>query len=130
MVSSSLATRVGLAIFEYDFAVDAGAQGAIIIGANRIPAGSILLDGIIWIVTAPTSEGSATVAISALGANDLLTATAIASLTLNSFHDIVPVCTAATVLRATASIGCTFTVATADLTAGKIAVAIRYVDLA
>jgi hypothetical protein len=130
MVSSSLATRVGLAIFEYDFAVDAGAQGAIIVGANRIPAGSIILDGIIWIVTAPTSEGSATVAISALSANDLLTATAIASLTLNSFHDIVPVCTAATVLRATAAIGCTFTIATADLTAGKIAVAIRYADLA
>jgi len=130
MVESSQASRAPIAIFEYDFDVHAGAQGAIVIGMGRIPAGSIILDGIIWVVTAPTSGGSATVAISALGANDLLTATAIATLSLNSFHDIVPVCTAATVLRATTNIGCTFTIATADLTAGKIAVAIRYTDLA
>ena len=129
MVKSSLATSAPIALFEYDFDEHAGAQGAIVIGANRIPAGSIILDGIIYVITAPLSEGSATVAISVIGANDLLTATAIATLSVNSFHDLVPVCTAATVLRATAPLGCTFTIATADLTAGKIAVAIRYVDL-
>ena len=129
MVASSQASRAPMAIFTYDFAVHGGAQGAIVVGANRIPAVSIILDGIIWVETAPVGSG-ASVAISALGANDLLTATAITSLTLNTLHDIVPVCTAATVLRCTAAIGCTFTISAADLTAGKINVAIRYVDLA
>ena len=129
MPGSSQATRAPMATFTYDFAVHGGDIGAIIVGPNRIPAGSIILDGIVWVETAPVGSG-ASVAISALTANDLLTATAITSLTINTFHDIVPVCTAATVLRTTAAIGCTFTISAAALTAGKIHVAIRYVDLA
>jgi len=128
MVQSSRASRVGLGLFEYDFDVDGGAQGAIVIGANRLPPGAIILDGIIHVVAACTSDGSATVAVSVVGANDLLTATAVASLTLNSLHDVVPVCSAATAIRLTAAAGITFTIATADLTAGKIVCGLRYID--
>ncbi len=128
MVESSMATTGSMALFTYDFDVDAGAQGAIVVGAGRIPKGALILDGIIHVETACTSGGSATVAVSVIGANDLLTATAVASLTLDAILDVVPDGTASTVLRATAPLGCTFTIATADLTAGKIHVALRYVD--
>jgi len=130
MVQSSRASRVGLGLFEYDFSVLTGAQGAYIVGANRLPAGAIILDGIIHIVAACTSTGSATVAVSVVGANDLLTATAVASLTLNALFDVVPVCSAATAIRLTAAAGVTFTIATEDLTAGKIVCGLRYIDTA
>ena len=56
--ASSRASRVGLAIFTYDFDVDAGAQGAIVIGANRLPPGAVILDGMVFVETACTSTGS------------------------------------------------------------------------
>lgn len=130
MVASSRASRVGLGLFEYDFDVLTGAQGAYIVGAGRLPAGAIILDGIIHIVAACTSGGSATVAVSVVGANDLLTATAVASLTLDALFDVVPVCTAATAIILTAAAGVTFTIATEDLTAGKIVCGLRYIDTA
>jgi len=130
MVQSSRASRVGLGLFEYDFAVHTGAQGAYIVGAGTLPKGAIILDGIIHVVTACTSTGSATVAVSVVGANDLLTATAVASLTLNALFDVVPVCSAATAIRLTAAAGVTFTIATEDLTAGKIVCGLRYIDTA
>jgi len=130
MVQSSRASRVGLGLFEYDFSVDGGAQGAIVIGANRLPPGAIILDGIIHVVTACTSDGSATVAVSVVGANDLLTATAVASLTLDALFDIVPVCSAETAIILTAAAGVTFTIGTADLTSWKIVCSLRYIDTA
>ena len=130
MVQSSRASRVGLGLFEYDFSVSGGAQGAIVIGANRLPPGAIILDGIIHVVAACTSTGSATVAIHVASSEDLMAATAVASLTLNALLDVVPVCTAASAIRLTAAAGVTFTIATEDLTAGKIVCGLRYIDTA
>lgn len=127
--ASSRATRVGLALFTYDFAVDAGAQGAIVIGANRLPSGAVIMDGMIFVETACTSGGSATVAIHVQVAEDILAATAVASLTLDALLDTVAVGSAATAIKCTAARGLTFTIATADLTAGVITVALRYMDM-
>lgn len=127
---SSLASRVGCAMFEYDFDVHGGDIGTIEVGAGRLPLGAIVLDGIVHVKTAVTSAGSATVAIHALTSEDLLAATAVASLTLNALLDVVPQGAAANALRITGNSGCSFVIATAALTAGVIAVALRYVDTA
>ena len=126
MQNAPLAGRLGWAVFEYDFALHGGAVSTITVGPKLLPAGAIVMDGIIHVKTAPTSEGSATVALHLLSSEDILAATAIASLTLNSLHDTVPVGTAATMLRCTAATQLSVVIATAALTAGVIAVGLRW----
>ena len=130
MVLSSQASRVGLAIFEYDFAVDGGVAGAIVIGAGRLPAGGIILDGIVHVITAVVGTTS-TLAIHVTGADDVLAATAEASLTVGLLVDTVCDGTAANAIKVgSAPSGCTFTIGTNDLTAGKVVVGLRYIDTA
>jgi hypothetical protein len=126
MLNKELVGRMGWAVFVYDFAKHGGVAGDITVGPKLLPTGAIILDGLIHVVTAFTSDGSATVAIKAVGTDDIMEATAIASLSLNAMLDIVPVGTAATVIRCTAATQLTFTIATADLTAGKMAVGLRW----
>jgi hypothetical protein len=129
MVESSGASRAKLALFEYDFTVDGGAAGAIIINPDGLPENAIIWDGMVLVHTAVVGTTS-TLAISVVGANDLLTATAEASLTVGTMHDIVPDGTASNALKVGASkIGVTFTIGTNDLTAGRVMVALRYFDL-
>lgn len=129
MVQSSQASRVGLALFEYDFDVHGGVAGAIVVGANRLPAGAIILDGVIHIITAPLGTTS-TVAIHVTTAEDVMAATAEASLTVGLLVD--PVCggLATNMIKVAAPSGCTFTIGVNDLTAGKIVVGLRYIDTA
>jgi hypothetical protein len=124
---STLASRAALASFTYDFAVSGGTAGAIVIGAGRIPAGAVIFDGLIHVITAVEGTSS-TLAVSVVGANDILTATAEASLTIGAFLDTVPDGTAANALLVSAESGCTFTIGVADLTAGKVVVNLRYFD--
>jgi hypothetical protein len=84
------------------------------------------MDGIVHVKTACTSGGSATIAIQALAAEDILAATAVASFSLNALLDVVPVGTAATMIRCTAATQLTFVIATAALTAGVISVGLRW----
>lgn len=126
MQNVPLAGRLGWAVFEYDFALHGGAVSTITVGPKLLPAGAIVMDGVIHVKTAPTSGGSATVALHLLSSEDILAATAIASLTLNSLHDTVPVGTAATMLRCTAATQLSVVIATAALTAGVIAVGLRW----
>lgn len=126
MRTSPLESCCRQASFQYDFARHGGAIGAIVVAGDNIPAGAIILDGIIRVNTAPVGT-SATVAIMALSAGDILAATAITSMTLNALLNVVPVGTAATAIRVTSAItGLTFTVATTALTAGKITVSLRW----
>jgi len=127
MKDSSIGSRVALAAFTYDFAVHGGTAGAIIVGAGRLPAGAIIFDGLIHVVTAIEGTTS-TLAISVMSANDLLTATAEASLTVGLLTDVVPDGTAANAIKVTSPKGCTFTIGTNDLTAGKVVVNLRYFD--
>jgi hypothetical protein len=111
--------------FQYSFANDGGAVGAILPlngGAVQLPLNAVLIGGVISVTTAPTSGGSATVAIgtsAGSSASSLLAATAISSLT-TGLHAIVPVFTAATAVKLTASGYLQITVTTAALTAGVI----------
>lgn len=116
-----------VAYFEYDFAKDGGAVGDIALRGDRLPNDAVITSGMIHVNTAVTSDGLATVALSVLAAEDVLAATAKASLTLNALLDTVPVGTAATAIRTTsAGLGVTMSIAVAALTAGKITVALEY----
>jgi len=118
-----------IAYFQYDFDVDGGDAGAITVLGSNIPSGAIITSGMIHVNTAVTSDGSATVAIQAASSEDILAATAKASLTLNALLDLVPVGTAATAIRLTSQINSlTFTVGTAALTAGKITACLEYLE--
>ena len=128
MVASSQGTRVGMALFEYDFTVHAGAQGTIVVGTDRIPIGAIIMDGIIHVVTAVTSGAAGTVAIHIASSEDILAVTAKGTLSLDALLDIVPDGTAANAIRLTAAGSCSFVIGTADLTAGQIVVGVRYID--
>src|SRR5262245_54811440 len=114
----------------FDFTVDGGAIATITpVSSPIIPAGAIIFGGLIDVVVAPTSGGGATIAIG-LGSGAqvaaLKAATGIGSYTLGAILALIPVWSAATAVKVAADTNITFTVATATLTAGKIAVQIYY----
>src|SRR5262245_52274102 len=113
----------------FDFTVDGGAIATITpVSSPIIPAGAIIFGGLI-VVVALTSGGGATIAIG-LGSGAqvaaLKAATGIGSYTLGAILALIPVWSAATAVKVAADTNITFTVATATLTAGKIAVQIYY----
>lgn len=128
----------------YDFAVDGGAIGTIVLsskkGKNPLPVGAIIKAVTAHVITAPLSTGSATVS---WGHNTVTaysgTAIAIASLTLNSLHngqransliwDDTNDCQIPIRVSSESTDG-TFTVAIATeaLTAGKIQFTVEYLD--
>jgi hypothetical protein len=127
METSPLENNCRQACFTYDFAKHGGAVGAITVYGDNIPKDAIILDGIIRVNTAVTATGSATVAIMAQGAGDILAALGKASFTLNAKLDVVPLCTAATCILLTAAIkSLTFTVAVDALLTGKVTVSLRW----
>lgn len=107
----------------YDFAVHGGVVGDIPLDLD-LPANAVVYDGLIDVVTAPTSGGSATVALKLEGTADLLAATAIASVT--GQLDTVPDGAGANAVKTTAKRTLTVTVATAALTAGKMNIFLKY----
>jgi len=122
----SLSSLTGLHItpFVFDTAVnDAGTTPA----SNKtvaahplavtIPDNAIVIDGHVDVISAVTSDGSATVAIHLVNANDLLAATGIASLGAKAQ---LPMAVDTTPIKLEAAKAVTVTVGTADLTAGKI----------
>lgn len=118
---------------EYDFAVDGGAAGTIVlrgIGINggEIPSGSVITGGYIEVDTAVTSGGAATVAVNSEGAGDLQAAAAVSGAPWSSTgrKAIVPVFTAATGVKTTARRQIAVTIAAAALTAGKFRVVAYY----
>lgn len=114
----------------YDFALDGGAVGDIALRGAAIPSGAIITDVLVDVTTALTSGGSATVAIKAQSAADLISATAIGSSPWSTTGpkrgsldaDSAPI-------KTTAKRTITATVATAALTAGKFSVIVEYVVL-
>ncbi len=86
--------------------------------AVTIPDNAIVIGGSIDVITAITSDGSATVAISLVAANDLLTATAKASLAIKAQLPLAAVISQPIKLEAAKAV--TVTVGAAALTAGKI----------
>ena len=86
--------------------------------AVTIPDNAIVIGGSIDVIAAVTSDGSATVAISLVAANDLLTATAKASLGIKAQKPLAAVIAQPIKLEEEKAV--TVTVGTAALTAGKI----------
>ena len=85
--------------------------------AVSIPDNAIVISGHVDVITAVTSDGSATVAIGLVSGVDLLAATAKASLGLAAQVPMAAVKTAP--IKLTAEKAVTVTVGTAALTAGK-----------
>lgn len=114
----------------YDFAVDGGAVATITPKATvTIPAGAVIFGGFIQGITLPTSGGGATIAIglgSGAQAAALKAATAIATYVAGATVALIPVFTAASVVKVAAETPITFTIGTAALTAGKVQVTIFY----
>lgn len=120
---------------EYDFDVDGGTASTITLrGApkysvgNDIPIGSIIEGGFVEVDTAFTSGGSATVSVGAEGAADLVAAAAIggAPWSTTGRKSLIAAFTGATTVKTTARRQLTFTIATADLTAGKARVVVYF----
>lgn len=115
---------------EYDFATDGGAVSTITLRSNdgAIPAGSYIIGGFIEVDTALTSGGAATVAVNSEGAGDLLAAAAVSGAPWSSTgrKAVIPVFTAATIVKTTVDRAITIAIATAALTAGKFRVILFY----
>ena len=109
----------GIARVTYDFADYGGAVGLITLPLE-LPDGAIVTRGVVDVVTAPTSGGSATIALGLNAANDLLTATAIASFTgqIELLDDAL--------VKLTADRKVTATVAVAALTGGVFNIYLDY----
>jgi len=114
----------------YDFTVDGGGQGSLPLNAASggpllIPDKAIVINSHIEIETAVTSGGSATVAFGIQGNTDAFkAATGKASLTLDAVfagNNDLP-------LKMSGDTPVNITIATADLTAGKIRIFIKYLE--
>lgn len=114
---------VGIAKATYDFDKHGGAIGDISLELV-LPNGAIIYDGVVDVLTAPTSGGSATVALKLQSSADLLGATAIASVT--GLLNLIPASAVASAFKLTADRTLKVTIATAALTAGKFNVYVQY----
>lgn len=115
----------------YDFATSGGAVGTIALldGEGlpvKLPNKAIITNAIIDVITQPTSASTPTIAITVQSANDILTATAIASLT-TGVKQGTPANTVGTAIKMTAENSVSAVIAGTTLTAGKFMVLIDYV---
>jgi hypothetical protein len=122
--------RLKVASAEYDFAVDGGAIGtttlrAVDMSGGAVPSGAVVTSGYVDVLTAVTSGGAATVAVSLESASDLLAPALQAALTTGR-KSIIPAATGATSIKTTAARSLTVTIAVAALTAGKLRVVVFY----
>jgi predicted nucleic acid-binding protein len=117
----------------YDFSKVGGAVGSFNLvdddGATiKIPANALVLETFVFVETAATSGGSATISLGLESAVDLLAATAVASFSSAAKIAGIPVSgTLSTSVLATVERNLTLAVAVAALTAGKVHVFVSYV---
>ncbi len=127
MQNKGLQTTSKWACYQYDFDVDGGEIGAHVVKGDVIPKDSIIVGGRIFVNTAVTSAGSATMSMEVLTAADIKALTPKATYALNAILPTVPVGVAANDILVTADIdSATFTVAVAALTAGKVELWLKY----
>ena len=118
------------AIAEYDFAVDGGAVGTIVLRGvdaigNNIPNGAVVTAGFIDVLTGVASA-TGTVALQVESAGDLLVAVSPTAALTTGRKSIVPAATGATAVKTTASRNLTMVIGTAALTAGKFRLVVYY----
>ncbi|EKU98033.1 hypothetical protein Lepto7375DRAFT_7292 [Leptolyngbya sp. PCC 7375] len=119
---SSITDELGGCIADiYDFSIHGGAVGTLTLPAE-IPDNAIITDAYVDVLVDLTSGGSATVAIGLNTTTDILAATAIASVT-----GVVVAKQGADAFKLTADRKLQVTIATAALTAGKMAIYVKWV---
>lgn len=111
--------------FVYDFAVDAGAQGAITLGT--LPLGAIVTEVAGVVETLFASLGSATIILGTTDDdNGFIASTALAALVANAGIGTGIPATMQPITNDTASRDVKMTIGTADLTAGKARFVLGY----
>ena len=119
--------------FNYDFAVLGGAAGAITLankagtGAQTIPDNALIVRAYIEVVTAATSDGSATIMLGFTGDTNAFIA-ATRENTTPYTAGLLTELTAGIPIKTTGAVSVLATVATADLTAGKFIVWVEYYE--
>lgn len=115
----------------YDFAVDGGGVGTIVISAEKLPANAIVLGGVVEVDTPPTSGGAGTLAVGSEAAGDLVAAAAVSGAPWSTAgrKSIIPVFTGASSVKMTQARDVVVTIATAALTAGVVDVFLAYIDM-
>ncbi len=115
---------------DYSFAVDGGAISTIILrsACGAIPIGSYIVEAFMDVTTGFTTGTAATAALTVEAANDLQTATIVsgAPYSTTGIKALVPVFTAATMIKTTADRAPSIVIATGTVTAGVLHVVIFY----
>lgn len=111
----------------YAFATDGGAVGTITLRSNDgpIPAGAYITGGFVDVTDTPDSAAStATIAVQAVAANDVITAAAVsgAPWSTTGRKDIIPDSTGSTALKTTGETSPAIVIAVQDLTEGVFTV--------
>ncbi len=127
-----VSNKVQLLKCRYDVSVQTGAPGVYVnlLGPDNkaclLPANAIIIEGMIDILTAPTSSGaSAEIQISSGGSSGNLKTHAVITGYRNRL-DLIPVGTAATALKLASATSPTMVVTGGTLTTGKFNVFIQY----
>lgn len=123
--AGGLAPKKNTAIWTYDFDKYGGAVGDITLD-ELLPSNAVITYAYAHVVAACTSAGAATVAARIMSPEDVVAATALASLVIASNVDGVPDNTAGNMIVTTANMSLIVTVEVADLTAGKINFVVEY----
>lgn len=112
----------------YDFAVDGGGIGTIVVTAEKIPPNAIILGGLVEVDTPPTSGGAGTLAVQVEGANDIITAAAVSGAPWSTAgrKSVIPAFTGATTVKTTVARDISVVIAAAALTAGQVDVLLAY----
>lgn len=123
--------RVKYAVGEYDFAIDGGLVGDIVLRGDSIPSGAIIVDALLKVVTPLGSGGAATVALKTEGAADINAAAAFDGAPWSTAGAKRTTFVATTApITTTAARTPTATVAVAALTAGAFKVIVAYMEVA
>jgi hypothetical protein len=114
----------------YDFAVDGGAVGTIVLRSEdgQLPNGAVILGGFTKVTTPLTSGGAGTAALQAEAANDIINAAAVSGAPWSTAgrKSVIPAFTGATTVETTAARSPSMVIGTAALTAGKFDVELFY----
>lgn len=114
----------------YDFAVDGGAIGTIVLRSDDgpIPNGAIVTGGVLTVTDALTTGTAATGALTVNAANDIISATVVsgAPYSTTGNKDIAPDATGSTAVTTTAARSPSFVIATGTVTAGAFTLVLFY----
>jgi integral membrane sensor domain MASE1 len=127
-MQTGLVTNLKVGIWEWDFAKDGGAEGAIAMRGPKLPVGAIILAAFLDVEAAFVGAGSSS-AFHVTAANDIYSVAVVGTYTLDALLKGVPdFATVSDAVRvATAAKGVTHTISGAALTAGKVNVICAYI---